>query len=161
MNPKLLVALVVLIVVFFCVGTGLGLAQDDESATDLNALVENLGNLLGKGQGVEAEDLDPDTPAVCRQQFEQALFLLPSGNACTLIIGDSSANIRTLSLQLRQGRSVRILLVQNGENGIAAEQFLQGSRPELDLQFPEEGGAAQISCADSGTAAACQVALER
>jgi len=159
MNPKVLLVVVVVLAILFFAGVGVGIGQDDGKAADLSPnWVEGLQNLVGGGQRLEAEDLHPTTPATCRQQFEQGTFVLANGGMCRLVVRESSAAVRSLSLQLTQGSSVVIELVQNEDDGLEFDRTLDASRPSINVHFMEEGGQVTALCPPLGSA--CRVDLE-
>jgi hypothetical protein len=144
MNPKVLLVIVVVLVLLFVAGTAVGVSRQNGGTESLSpAWLEQAGGLLSREQGLAVDDLMASTPATCRQQLRQGAFDFPEGGSCRLDIAASSAPIRTLSLELRQG-TADVVVLQRGERGLTIEQRLRG-RPAR-FQFYEEGGILQISC---------------
>lgn len=131
-------------------GLGLGRSQADGAIADLKpGLVEGFANLWGEPQQVMVADLAKSTSSRCRQQFEQRSFILPAGNSCVLVIGESSRPVRSLQLSLIQGIAAQVAFAQNGVGGLQVEQFLQGNQRNFTIQFFQEGGEVQIICLNS------------
>ena len=150
MSPKQFILLLAIMGICFFGSLGLGIFQADGAIGDLRpGLVEGLGNLLGGPQPVTADDLDKSTPSSCRQQFEQGSFILPAGNSCVLVVGESSRPVRSLQLSLIQGIAAQAAFVQNGDNGLQIEQLLQSNQRNFTIQFLQEGGAVQVICLNS------------
>jgi len=144
MNPKVLLIILAVLVLLFVVGTAVGISRQNGETESLSpAWLERAGGLLSREQGLTTDDLAATTPATCRQQLQQGAFVFPEGGSCRLDIAASSAPIRTLSLELRQG-TADVVVLQRGQRGLTIEQTLR-SRP-ASFQFYEEGGILQISC---------------
>lgn len=113
--------------------------------------VEDLGHLLGGRQPVivMVDDLHKSTPSSCRQQFGQGAFILPAGNSCVLVIGESSRPVRGLQLILIQGLAAQITFTQNGPGGLQLEHLLQGDHRQFTMQFFQDGGRIELICLNS------------
>lgn len=160
MNTKVLVALLAILAVLFVVGIGAGAGQDDGQAADLNpGFAEALGDLLVREQRLEADDVVAASPSACRQQLQQGVFQIPTGVVCTLVIGDSSAAVRTLPLDLRQGvTAVAVLQPAAGsDSSFTIRHTLQGNERQAEIQVFQEGGTLLVACVNSGATPACLI----
>ena len=100
--------------------------------------------------------MQTDFPSQCRTQLEQGTFLLLQGGRCTLIIRQSRANVRTLTLALTEGTRATVEVNPAGEGRFKSTQTLETGgnvsqdESEAELSIFREGGAVEIRCAGAG-----------
>ncbi len=117
MGMKLFVALLVLLVLFFVLGVGLGAgsANDDTIDTDVG-WIKGMSNLLPAPE-LTVDDLSAQSPAAQCPPPQGDLLVIPIGQSCSYRIAATSAPVRTLPLRVVQGADVAFRLTQPGVAG--------------------------------------------
>ena len=146
MNPKVLFVILVLLIILFVAGIGVGSTQADRPTAQTPPWVERLSDLLVSKQALRAEDIDAAIPPECGQQLEAGEFVIPAGQTCWLTVKPSRANVRTLTLTLEQGTAAAIRLEPNGENQLTNKKTLSSPGAEMKLSIMKEGGTLQVGC---------------
>ena len=150
MNPKVLFVILVLLIILFVVGVGVGSTQADRPTGQTPSWVERLSKLLVSKQALKAEDIDVSIPPECGQQLQAGEFIIPAGQTCWLTIKPSRANVRTLTLRLEQGTAAAIRLEPNGEDQLTNKKTLSSPGDEMRLSIMKEGGTLQVGCLGIG-----------
>lgn len=147
MNPKLLIGIIILICLFFAVGLGVGLGQDNQASPNLTDadwlklfedwLPANLATI---------DDIDAVLPPDCLQTVSKQL-VVPAGGSCQLIWTPNSRQ-RTLELEMRAGNLADLELIQpvqkDGDTLTNRQEDLTvGSLLQLDI-YRQQTAADQI-----------------
>jgi hypothetical protein len=162
MNPKLLLALVALLIVIFIAGVGLGFTGDDGAIPgDMPSWVGWLEGVLVGEQRVETDDIRIANPPGCLEQWQQREIVLNQGGQCLLEVRSSSAPVRTLALQLRQGLVAEVELIPAGDRGINVEQRIEAGEDPVKLQVFPDGASLTLQCLNAGVGqqAACRIGV--
>ena len=163
MNPKLLLALVALLVVIFIAGVGLGFTGDDGAIPDdTPSWVDWLEGVLGGEQRVETDDVRIANPPGCLAQWQQREIVLNQGGQCSLEVRSSSAPVRTLVIQLTEGFAAEVELIPTGDQGINVEQRIEAGEDPVKLQVFRDGARLTLQCLNSGVGqqAVCRIGVE-
>jgi hypothetical protein len=153
MNPKVFFVIVGLLIVLTVVGIGAGALQGGDDPAPLATPAWGDGIREALEQPLSSDDVQTAFPSQCRNQLEQGTFLLVQGGRCTLIIRQSRANVRTLTLVLTEGTGVTVEINPAGEGRFKSTQTLETGgnmsqdAGEVKLSIFREGGAVEIRCA--------------
>jgi len=152
-NPKVVIVLLVLVVVLFAVAMGVGATRPAESVSGGPDWLQSLGARLGARQALRDEDLSGAIGA-CPDRLLGS-FVLPAGLSCTWFFKDSSAPVRTLSLELAAGEA-RAVFDPYGEGEMTLKQDLAGDRRTLRVPVTKAGGQLGLVC----LAGSCQFVVK-
>ena len=154
MNPKVVIVLLVLVIVLFALAVGVGATRPAGSAGDGGPdWLQSLGARLGARQALRDEDISGAIGA-CPDRL-QGSFVLPAGLSCTWFFKDSSAPVRTLSLELAAGEA-RAVFDPYGEGEMTLKQDLAGDRRTLRVPVTKAGGQLGLIC----LAGSCQFVVK-
>jgi hypothetical protein len=147
-NPKVAVALVIVIAVLFFGALGFGLSRDDgQDEAPAPSWAEGIGDMFQLRASLAAEDIGATVPSSCRTQVRQGLVTLPPGGGCTFLIVASSGmfpKARGFSLLLEQGIAVSILLKQKDQ--ITVKEMLTAEESQHDFFVAKDGGSVEMRC---------------
>jgi hypothetical protein len=152
MNPKVLFVILGLLIVLCVLCTGLSVAREmgfgpgQEGPAATPAWAEAIGDRLR--HKLNAEDVSAALPPDCRTQLQQGAFVLSPGEGCLLVIGASSAPVRTLTLRLAQGDGAYVLMTPNEDNRLTEEITLKSDRLDTEVQVFGRGGTLEVQCQD-------------
>ena len=154
-NPKVVIVLLVLVVVLFALAVGVGATRPAGSAGgDGPDWLQSLGARLGARQALRDEDISGAIGA-CPDHLQAASFALPAGLSCTWFFKDSSAPVRTLSLELAAG-DARAVFDPYGEGEMTLKQDLTGDRRTMRVPVTKAGGQLGLVC----LAGSCQFVVK-
>jgi hypothetical protein len=157
-NPKVLVILLVVIVVLFVVGLGVGLGRDDGSAAlDLPSWGDTI--LQGLAPQIEPQAILPVTSGCLKSG---GVIVAPPGRTCTVEIQGAWWPVRTLTVELEEGVSARLLLEHLGERErISPNPALpdKDGETQVALSVLRDGARLHVTCQGDPSADACQLAL--
>jgi hypothetical protein len=166
-KTKILIGVVVLIVVLFVVGTGLGVGDDANrngqktpTPFDLsgnNPLVQGIGNLIGAPPAIAVGDLQAPSPGTCIQGQQ---LVIVRHQTCQYTIGTLDKTHR-LTPQVPSGASIGIVVTQPATQNprLPDEQVTPipgGATDHVDIY--KEGGTVTITCLNS-VQPACRLTL--
>jgi len=152
-NPKVVIVLLVLVVVLFALAVGVGATRPAEAVGGGPDWLQSLGARLGARQALRDEDISGAIGA-CPERLH-ASFVLPAGLSCTWFFKDSSAPVRTLSLELAAG-DARAVFDPYGEGEMTLKQDLAGDRRTLRVPVTKAGGQLGLVC----LAGSCQFVVK-
>ena len=157
MNPKVLVAILVILVLLFVVGVGYGLARGgNEPGLEIPASRDEWMARLGRRVG--PEEVRPITLG-CLQQ--NTITLAPGGT-CAVEVVPSSWPVRTLALVLEQGSGVTLELKHLGERKqLSPRPVLPEKDCELSVDLPiyKDGAVLRIQCLGGASSANCTLVI--
>ncbi|MGC9349951.1 MAG: hypothetical protein ACP5JG_17565 [Anaerolineae bacterium] len=164
MKPKVFFVIVGVFVVLLVLGMGLGTLQqrDAEEAVEIPSWSVSIRKRLE--QQLRVEDVKAAFPSNCRDQLLEGAFVFQQGDSCTLIITESSTNVRTLTIELTEGTSATVVMHPGGENQLTSRQALEVEEGEpgdgddeetvAEVSIFREGGTLEIEC---NLGAACRL----
>ena len=157
LNPKVLVAVLVILVVLFVVGVGYGLASGgSEPGLEIPASRDEWMARLGRRVG--PEEVRPITLGC----LQQNTIILAPGNTCTVEVVPSGWPVRTLALVLEQGSGAALELKHLGERKqISPRPVLPDKDGELAVDLPiyKDGAALCIQCLGGASSANCTLVI--
>lgn len=142
-NPKVFVAVLVALAVFFLLFVGCGATRDggDPKQQDRNpALIEVLGALLVTPFRGKVSLGDVESP--CRQASPPG-FVLQANRPCSIQIGGSFRPVRSLALRLAQGGPAQVVV--RPVNGVLSRTTLTAGSQLLADVF-REGARVDVVC---------------
>lgn len=148
MSPKAFFAILGLLAAVYALGAGVGVARELGSGREEPAAVPAWAGAFDDvlKQGLGAGDVSAAMPSDCWMQLQEGVFTIVQEDACLLVIGASSAPVRTLTLRLAQGNAVLVRLDSNEDNRLTEEIILEGDRLEAEVQVFGKGGTLEIRC---------------
>jgi hypothetical protein len=156
MKPRIFFVIVGLLIVLTVVGIGAGALQGGDTGDPIGTpdWGERIRSVLE--QPLSSDDVRTAFPSACREQMRAGTFVLLPGSSCTLIIAQSRANVRTLTLVLTQGTRATVEVNPADENQMKYTRTLEtgGNVPEdksvAEIMIFKEGGGLEIRCTAAG-----------
>jgi hypothetical protein len=156
MKPRVFFVIVGLLVVLAVAGIGAGAlrggdAGEPVATPDWGARIRSFLE-----QPLTSDDVRTAFPSGCRDQMQAGAFVLLPGSSCTLIIAQSRANVRTLTLVLAEGARATVEVNPADENLMKYTRSLEmGSnvpqdKSEAEITIFKEGGGLEIRCTAAG-----------
>ena len=135
MSRNALIVLVIVLVIAFIAGVGVGFARDDNDFDLTSADWAGWIESRLPSNTVTTDDIDRATPLDCLDAQRDELFIAANGQ-CRLII-ESARGQRTLELKLVEGDSAEIILTQpikrNGDTLKSDKTIRVGESAEIDI----------------------------
>ena len=146
--PKILIVVLVILVVLFFVGIGVGTGEGIDNIS-VDSVINTLAGLF-PSPAVSSEEIQPTD---CFDQGARRI-IIPGGGECELEILESSANIRSLKLEIVAGGAAHLELTvspaEDQEMVITTDLPNNGDR-QIDLTlFPSGGSLIIDECVASG-----------
>ncbi len=156
--PKIVIVVLVAAVVLFVVGIGIGAGGGIESFS-VDSMINSLGSLF-PAPAVTASEIEA-SPSGCFNATSQRI-VVPGGGTCALAFAESSANVRSLKLQIAAGAAAHLEMlvspVEDQEMTISSDLPNDGdSRINLTI-FPSGGSLIIDECVVS-SGSACVIDL--
>ena len=156
--PKIVIIVLVVVVVLFVVGIGVGAGGGIGSFSVDNA-INSLGGLF-PAPAVAGDEIDA-SPSSCFNRDLQRI-IIPGGGECELEFAESSANVRSLKLQIAPGAIVHIEMivspVEDHEMTIETDLPNNGDR-QINLTIFPSGGSLIIDECVVNSGSACVIDL--
>ncbi|MBO0781750.1 MAG: hypothetical protein J2P37_23270 [Ktedonobacteraceae bacterium] len=158
MNSQRIFLIVLFIIgLLFIISINIGATHDDQKVQTPDWLA-GPGGVLTSPQPLKLADLSPESTS-CLQRGN---FVVPAQRTCTFAIQQSVSALRVITLQLVQGTSVTVKLIQ--EATLPVQQSLTPAdamtKDDLKVYPGKAHGALSIACLDTGGASACLVTLK-
>jgi hypothetical protein len=156
--PKIVIVVLVVVVVLFVVGIGVG-AGGGVSSISVDAVINSLGGLF-PAPAVSVDEITA-SPSGC---FDGSLqrIIIPGGGECALEFAESSANVRSLKLQIAPGGLVHLEMVvspaEDQEMTITTDLPNNGDR-QISLTLFPSGGSLFIDECVVNSGSACIIDL--
>ncbi len=128
MNTRLLIVLLVLLVVLFALGVGMGVMPRAQAQGTSGLVTKLQATLLGAQPRLTADDVDLALPAACADQFKQQQVRLLSGQACIFFVGRAQAPVRTLQVEIAPGQRAEVVFDPASANRFTAKLRLEPDR---------------------------------
>lgn len=156
--PKIIIVVLVVVVVLFVVGVGVG-AGGGISSISVDSVISSLGGLF-PAAAVSVDDITA-APSGCFDRNLQRI-IIPGGGECALEFAESSANVRSLKLQIVPGAVVHLEMIvspaQDQEMTIATNLPNNGDR-QISLTLFPSGGSLLIDECVVNSGSACVIDL--
>jgi hypothetical protein len=156
MKPRMFFVIVGLLLLLTAAGIGAGTLQggDTGDPVAIPDWGERIRSVLK--QPLSSDDVRTAFPSACRDQMQARTFVLLPGSGCTLIIAQSRANVRTLTLVLTQGTRATVEVNPADETQMKYTRTLEmdgngpGDKSEAEIMIFKEGGGLEIRCTAAG-----------
>ena len=156
--PKILIVVLVVIVVLFVVGVGAG-ASGGIGSISVDSVINTLGGLL-PAPAVALDEIEA-SPDGCLNRNSRRI-VIPGGGECALEIAESSANVRSLKLEIAAGGIAHLELVvspvEDQEMVIETDLPNDGER-QINLTVYPSGGRLLIDECVVNSGSACVIDL--
>lgn|GEM_PF-7073721 len=150
--PKILIVVLVILVVLFFVGIGVGTGEGIDSIS-VDSVINMLAGLF-PSPAVSPQEIEA-SPSGCYNRGAQRL-IIPGGGECELEILESSANVRSLKLEIVGGAAhleMVVSPVEDQEMTIESDLPHNGERQISLTIFPSGGSLIIDECVASGSSA--------
>lgn len=151
--PKILIVVLVVIVVVFFVGVGVG-AGGGMGSLSVDSAINTLAGLF-PSPAVGMDEIDA-SPSGCFDRGAQRI-VIPGGGECALRVAESSANVRSLKLEIVSGVAhleMTVAPVEGKEMTVSADLPNNGDS-QINLTFFPSGGDMLIDECAAGSGASC------
>jgi hypothetical protein len=147
MNTKALVVVLILLFVLYIASAGLSFTRPAEATIgDSPVWLQALGDRVAQRQNLETDDISAAIPPDCKTALQGKALQLDVGAACTFIIKEARAPLRSLRLQADGASAVQVVFEPFDEQHLTAKKTLQGERNRMDVQIFAEGGQLSVAC---------------
>jgi hypothetical protein len=162
MNPKLVVAVLVILVVVFAGTIGVGLTRgDDPGEAHTPGWTERIGESAGLNRRLDpSNDLGASSPSACRGQFIAGELELGAGVGCTFLVRESSSIVpfvRTFTVAVEEGGPARVT-VQQPDHVTVKERISAGADP-VEFDVYAQGATVRIEC-QGAIGQSCRVSVD-
>jgi hypothetical protein len=155
---KVFLVILFLIGIVFLIGTALGSTHSDDQNVQTPGWLSNLGANLVVSQPLKLSDLS-SAPEGCLQQ---EVFIVAVGSSCEFAIKQATFIQRVATVQIVQGTSATITLMQ--EKTLPVQESLSGAGAVTDANlkvYPGKAhGVLDIQCLKADSAPACLLKLK-
>ena len=159
MNPKLLFALVILIVVLAVAAIIFGVSGGSSSPLDFKfGGLDQIAAGLVPDVKLKAADIGSAIPAGCLDLVQKGSLVMQAGQSCVFSVKSSGAASRALELVLAQGSGLRVetRLVAAADGSQMQVKKNLHQNEFFQLQFLKEGGTVILWC-EGGVGTECSV----
>ena len=159
MNPKLLFALVILIVILAAAAIIFGVSAGSSGALDFKfGGLDQLAAGLVPDMSLKTADIGSAIPAGCLDLVKKGGLAMQAGQSCVFSVKSSNAASRAIEVVLSQGSGLRVelrLAVADDGSRMQVKDTL-AQKETMRLQFLKEGGTLILWC-EGSVGADCSV----
>ncbi len=159
MNPKLLFALVIVIVLLAAAALIFGATAGPSGALDFKfGGLDQIAAGLAPEMKLKASDIGSATPAGCLDLLKKGSLAMEGGQSCVFSVKSSDAASRALEVVLTKGSGLRVearLAVAEDGSKMQVKDTI-GQTESYQLQFLKQGGTVILWC-EGGAGANCVV----